>query len=117
MDGLDRIGWIVSTGFSGSYRLDRIGNGIGFARKNWLLCAGWFDNGWMGNMDRMGRWWDGGGIEVPTLAGAGMGAPPLALERERHHWLLRGSGRWEVVADTNCVGASRARSICVREAI
>ena len=64
-------------------------------------------------MDWMGRWWYGGGMEVPTLAVAGTGAPPLAPEQERHHWRLRGGGRWEMVADTNCAGAARTRSICV----
>ena len=47
------------------------------------------------------------------LAGVGMGAPALALEQKRQHWLLRSGGRWEAVAGTNCVGAARARSICV----
>ena len=59
----------------------------------------------------VGRGWDG-----PTLAPAGMGAPPLALEHERHHWLLRGSRLWEVVAGTNAVGVARTQSICVGEA-
>ena len=34
-------------------------------------------------------------------------------ERERHHWILRGDGRQAVVAGTNVVSTSRARSICV----
>ena len=35
-------------------------------------------------MDRMGRVWDGGGMEGPTLAGgAGTAAPPLALGGRR----------------------------------
>ena len=63
-------------------------------------------------MDWMGHWWDGGGMEGLTLAGAGTGAPPLAPEKELHHWLLRGGRLWEVVAGTNCVGAARERSIC-----
>ena len=54
------------------------------------------------------RGWHG-----PTLAGVGTGAPALFPEQERHHWLLRGGGPWEVAADTNCVGAARVRSICV----
>ena len=33
----------------------------------------------MGQTDWMGRWWDGGGIEGLTQAGAGTGAPPLAI--------------------------------------
>ena len=52
-------------------------------------------------------------MEGPTLEGSGMGVTTLALERERHHWILRGGGMWEAVAVTNCVGATRARSICV----
>ena len=64
-----RIGLIVSAGFSGSYRLDRIGIGIGFARRNWLLCAGWYEeiglllagwDGWDGGGTGLGRGWDGG---------------------------------------------------------
>ena len=46
---MDHIGLIVSAGSSGFYLLDCIG--IGFARRNWLLCAGWFATGWMGRMD------------------------------------------------------------------
>ena len=42
---LDRIGLIVSAVLSGSYCLDRIGIGLGFARRNWILCAGWFATG------------------------------------------------------------------------
>ena len=57
------------------------------------------------------RGWGG-----PTLAPSGTGVPPLAPERERHHWLLRDSGLWKAVAGTNCIGAARARSICVGEA-
>ena len=87
---LDRIKLIVSTVSSGSYRLDRIGIGLGFSGRNWLLCAVWFATGWMGRMDWMGRWWDGDGMEGPTLAGAGTGVPPLALEGRRDV----GSGGW-----------------------
>ena len=70
---------------------------------------------WLDGTDGMdgvlvGRGWYG-----PTLACAGSGAPPLAPEWERHHWLLRGDGLREVVAGTNYVGAARARSICVGE--
>ena len=50
------------------------------------------------------------------LAPAGTGVPPWAPEQERHRWLLRGGGLWEVVADTNCVGDARTRIISVREA-
>ena len=56
------------------------------------------------------RGWGG-----PTLAPSGTGVPPLASERERHHWLLRGGGMWEVVTDTNFPSAARAHSICVGE--
>ena len=56
------------------------------------------------------RGWDG-----RTLAPAGTGAPPWAMEQERHRWLLRVGGLWEVVAGTNCVGATSTRSICVGE--
>ena len=61
----------------------------------------------------MGHWWDGGGMEGQTLVGAGTGAPTLAPEWERHHWLLRGGGRWEAVAGTNYIGAARAWIIFV----
>ena len=36
----------------------------------------------------MGRWWDEGGMEGTSLAGAGRGAPPLAHEG----WQAVGSG-------------------------
>ena len=61
----------------------------------------------------MGRCWDGGGMEVPTLVGAGTVAPSLTPEQERHHFLLRGGGRWEAVDGTNYAGAARERVICV----
>ena len=48
MDRMDHIDWIVP---AGSYWLDRIGIGLGFSRRNWLLCAGWFATGWMGRMN------------------------------------------------------------------
>ena len=59
----------------------------------------------------VGQGWDG-----QTLSPAIMGEPPWAPEQERHRWLLRGGGLWEVVAGTHCVGAARTRSIRVREA-
>ena len=107
---MDSTGWIV---LAGPYRLDRIGIDIGFERRTWILCAGWFFTGWIVWMDWMCCSWDRGGVEGPALAGTRTGELPLVLERERHHWLLRVGRRWEVVAGTNCVGATRARSICV----
>ena len=61
MAGLYHIGWIVS-GNTGFY----------------VLAGYWLDetNGMDGTL--MGRGWDG-----PALAGAGTGAPPLALEGRR----------------------------------
>ena len=41
---------------------------------------------------------------------------PLVSEQERHHWLLRGGGLWEVASGTNSVCAARTRSVCVGEA-
>ena len=41
----------------------------------------------------MGWGWDRGGMEGPVLAGAGLGAPPLALEGRREV----SGGRWVVV--------------------
>ena len=51
----DRIGWIL---LAGSYWFDGIGISLGFARRNWILYAGWFGTGWMVRMDWMGRYWD-----------------------------------------------------------
>ena len=59
----------------------------------------------------VGRGWDG-----RTIAPAGTGAPPRAPGQERHCWLLRGGGMWEVADVTNYFGAARARSICVGSA-
>ena len=42
-----------------------------------------------------------------TLAGSETGAPPSAPEQERHHWLLRGGGRWVAVSVANCFVAAR----------
>ena len=93
--GSYRIGWIVSvnTGFYAlaGYWLDGT-DGMD------VLDGALVVHGWYG----------------PTLAGAGTGAPLLAPERKHHHWLLRGGVRWEAVDGTNCVGAARAQSICVR---
>ena len=58
-----------------------------------------------------GTGWDRGGMEGPTLVGA-EGLPSLSVEVQQ----ATGSGgqRQEAVATTNCVGAARAQSICVR---
>ena len=37
-------------------------------------------------------------------------------ECERHHWLLRGGGRQEAVAGTNCVVDTGAKRIYIRAA-
>ena len=92
--GLYCIGWIV-TGNTGFYAL------AGY----WLYGTDGTD-GIYGTL--VGRGWG-----VMTSAGAGMGAPTLAPEQERHHWLLRGGGLWEVMAGTNFIGSARAQNICV----
>ena len=96
-DGLYCIGWIVSRN-TGFYEL-----------------AGYWLNGTEGT-DGLDGTFVGQGWGGRTLEGAGTGAPPLAPERERHHWLLRGGRLWLVVAGTNCVSAARAQSICVGSA-
>ena len=58
----------------------------------------------------VGQGWDG-----RNLAPAGTGAPPWDPKQELQRWLLRGVGLCEVVSGTNCVGATRTRSICVGE--
>ena len=61
----------------------------------------WLVSAWMGQMDWMGHWWDGGGTGVgranvstrwngSATMGTGTGAPPLALEGRR---AMR-SGSW-----------------------
>ena len=118
MSGLYRIfGWIISYS-----QLDRIVS----AGLDHIVSAG---SGNTGFYALAGYWLDetdgkdgldgalvGRGCDGPTLAPAGTGAPPWAPEQERHRWILRGGGLWEVVAGTNCVGAARTRSICVGEA-
>ena len=100
-----RLDRIVSAG------LDRIvldGSGItGF----YALAGYWLDE--MDGLDGelLERGWD-----RRTLSPARTRVPPWAPEQERHHWLLRGGGRQEVVAGTNYVGSARAQSICVGEA-
>ena len=65
----------------------------------------------MGWKDHMERGWDGVGMEGPTLAGAD-GAPPLSLEVR---WATEsGRRRQEAVADMNCIGVAKSRSICFR---
>ena len=87
-------------------------------------CWAWVGAGWVVQEVRSGilggaRWVGRGRRFMMAVQGnyhsapAGTGAPPLAPEQERHHWLLRGGGLWEVVAGTNCVSDARARSICV----
>ena len=75
-----------------------------------LVCC-WLDGTDGLDGTSVGRGWDG-----TALAGARTGAPPLAPEREHHHWLLRGGGLWGEVAGTNGFGAARAHNICVRKA-
>ena len=88
---MDCIGLVVSDGLSGSHRLDSIGWILSvlvlgllgktcFYALGGLLLAGW--DGWTG--------WDVGGMEVPALAGAGTGAPPLDLQERK----AVGSGGW-----------------------
>ena len=102
--GLD---WIAS---AGSYRIGWIVSGNnGF----YVLAGYWLDG--MDGTDGIDGTLVGRGCDEPTLAGAGEGAPPLALEWERHHWLLRRVRLWEVVAGTSFFGAARERSICVEE--
>ena len=108
LTGLYRINWIVS------YRLDRfVSYRLYCIWKHRILCAGWLLPGWDGWDGWTG--WDIGktGEGCNEVTWFQMGDPPLAPEWERHHWLLRGGGLWEVVAGTNCVHAARARSICV----
>ena len=100
------IGWIVYY-----FWLDRIvsagsGNTGFYALDVYWLYGKDGTDGIYGTL--VGRGWYG-----PMLAVAETGAPPLSPKRERRHWLLRGGGLWEVVAGTNCIGASRAHSICV----
>ena len=55
-----------------------------------LACKNWLATVWKGQANQMGRGWDRGGMEGPTLDGSGTGAPPLALEGQR----AAGSGGW-----------------------
>ena len=80
----------------------------------WSLTVRDIRMDWMVWMDWMGHWWDGG-RDGQTLAGSGTGAPPSAPEQERHHWLLRGGGRWVAVSVANCfVGERCADYLCQR---
>ena len=119
-----RRDWIISY-----RRLDHIESpGLDRSVLAGSYCIGWFVSGNNGFYALAGYWMDGmdgtdgidgklmgQGCNGPTLAGARVGAPPLAPERERHHWILRGGRLWEVVAGNNCVGAAREQSICVEE--
>ena len=110
-------GWIVS------YHLDRQLKGVvsdgldlivsaGSGNTGFYVLAGYCLDGTDGlNGVLVVQGWGG-----RRLAPAGTGVPPWAPEQERHRWLLRGGGLWEVVADTNCVGDARTRIISVREA-
>ena len=78
---------------------------------HWLLrggdaLAGYCQHGTDGT-DGLDGALAGWGWDGQTLAPAGLGAPPWALKKERHRWLLRGGALYEVVAGTNCVGAAR----------
>ena len=82
-------GWIVL-----AYRLDLSVSAGSYQETLVFMC--WLITSLMGQMGRMdwmghlvGQGWDG-----PTFAGTRTGAPPLAPERERHYWLLRGGGLW-----------------------
>ena len=69
----------------------------------------WLVTDWMGRliqMDWMGHWWGGGGMDQNYQA----------PEQERNHWLLRSGRLWEVMAGTDFFGAAKARNICVRVA-
>ena len=101
------------------YRLDRIVS-------DGLYCIIWLVSGNTGFYALYGYWmygtdgtdgldgtFVGQGWYGPTLARSGTGSPPLAPERESHHWILRGGRMWELVSGTNCVGAARAQNICV----
>ena len=88
-------------------------------RHHWLLrgrnaLSGYCQHGTDGTdvLDRalVGQVWD-----IRTVAPAGTGAPPWAPEKERHRWILKGGALCEVVAGTDCVGATRTRSISVGE--
>ena len=107
--------WLDRIVSAGSYHIGWICIVSAGLYQETLVFMCWLITSLMGQMGRMdwmghlvGQGWDG-----PTFAGARTGAPSLAPERERHHWLLRGSGLWKVVAGTNCVSAARTRSICV----
>ena len=73
------IGWIVSyhrldriVSLSGSYHISWIGSyhigWIGSYHIGWIVSGNtgftrWLATGWMGRMDWMGCWWDGGGTD------------------------------------------------------
>ena len=106
---LYRLDHIISAGLDRivSYRLDQ--NTDFYALAGYCLDGTDGTNGLYGEL--VGRGWDG-----PTLVPSGTGLPLWAPKQERHSWLLKGGGIWEVVAGTNCVGAARKRSICFGEA-
>ena len=109
--------WSGRSGAGGSWRVETsghvdlrlaVGNGLGegpVLQEVWSGILGGVMWVWCGRRFMMAV--QGNYHSAP----AGTGAPPLAPEQERHHWILRGGGLWEVVAGTNCVGAARMRSI------
>ena len=97
-------------------RLDPIVSYCCSGQTGFYALGRWLVTDYKGHTDGLdgtllGRGWDG-----QTLAGAGTGAPPLATEQERHHWLLSGGGRREAVAVANCLGAARGMEYFFRAA-
>ena len=76
------IVWIVS------YRLYCMSWVVSGNTVFYALAGYWMDGTY--GMDGLDGTLVGRGWYEPTLAGAGMGVPPLALEREIHHQILRG---------------------------
>ena len=89
----DWVGWLLAPAITGAAEQER---------HHWM--ASYCKQGTNGTdgLDGalVGQGWDG-----RMLAGAGTGAPPWALEQERHRWFLRGSAICKVLVATNIVGA------------